>query len=191
MLVTVILLRKNMKINIDFEDVIKKLKLPTADLYLFTDGSGTSIDKSCGCACIYYDNVRKQYSVNISAYNHGTNNLAELMPVLCSLWVFEYRHKISKFIISERLNVRVEIISDSEVTVKQGNGEYNKVDGPNAMLWEAINWFNNNGYKLHWNHVYRNTNPINAMCDKLAGETRKKLLTHNEISAKILKELKV
>lgn len=170
-------------VEMDWEDLIRRLKLPLADLYLFGDGSGTTADKPCASACIAYDTKCKQYSIVTSGYNHGTNNFAELMPYIHALWLYEYKFKrVNRF---WNYNASVEIVSDSELTVKQGNNEYNRAHGPNAMLWEAIEWFNRNGYKIHWNHVSRNSNGINAMCDLLAGEIRKKLLTVNEPSVKI------
>jgi ribonuclease HI len=154
-----------------FQNILKDLKLSTADLYLFGDGSGSTISKSCGFACIAWYPSRKQYGVDIGGFNHGTNNVAELMPYLHSLWR-DCSIKNTNMIYNKR---SVQIISDSELIVKQGKRIYTR-NAPLRGVWGAIDEFEKMGYAISWNHVSRNSNPINALCDKLAGEARKKFI---------------
>lgn len=144
----------------------KQLNLPAYDLLLTGDGSGTTIQTACGFACFMYYPQNKQYSIQLGCFNHGTNNLAELMPYIHALWKDSY--------INMKWKPRnVEIVSDSELTVRQGNKVYAR--NANKTLWAAIDSFCDNGYTIHWNHVLRNSNPISALCDKLAGTCRKKM----------------
>jgi ribonuclease HI len=146
--------------------VLTQLGLPKADLYLFGDGSGTTIDKPCGCACLAC-RLGKYSIVHEGGFSKGTNNFAELIPYIHALYYDEY-------LITQVDGRKVEIVSDSELTVKQGNGEYYR--NKNRPLWAAIESFSEMGYKLHWNHVSRNNYWPNILCDSLAGENRRKFL---------------
>jgi hypothetical protein len=63
---------------------------------------------------------------------------------------------------------RVWVFSDSELIVKCGNREYARK--ANADLWYALDFFETRGYVLRWRWIPRNSNPLNEMCDKLAGQ---------------------
>ena len=152
-----------------FQNTLNELNLPTSDLYIFGDGSGNTIHGPCGWASITWDNICKQYRLNVGGCNHGTNNFAELSPYIHALWVDCY----NRMAIPQKITVQ--IISDSELIVRQGQKFYSR--NSNASLWKAIDFFENTDYTISWNHVSRNSNPINQFCDKLAGETRKKFLT--------------
>jgi ribonuclease HI len=147
-----------------------ELNLPAYDLLLIGDGSGTVKDKPCGFACISYDKLRDNIKIHTGALSHGTNNMAELFP---------YIHALQCDILEvgpmDKGNRYVEIVSDSELIVKQGRKIYGRYS--NRALWKAIDGFEELGYTIHWNHVSRNSNVLNELCDKLAGEMRKKLLT--------------
>jgi ribonuclease HI len=161
----------------ELESFAVKLNLPECNLLLIGDGSGSTGDKPCGFACIAYDFTTKQYVVHEGGFNHGTNNFAELMPYIHALW-WDHQYYLRGELYEER---KVEIISDSELIVKQGNKEYLRTG--NGALWGAIDelvWLD---YRIHWNHVLRNTNEFSTLCDKLSKENRKKfLLTSEEIT---------
>jgi ribonuclease HI len=157
------------KLKVELEDLIKALYFDKTDLLLVGDGSGTSIDKSCEFSCVSFDRIGDKIEIYYGELSHGTNNLAELLPYIHALWAFEYKYKRAYRFWNN--NLHVQVISDSELTVRQGNGQY--VRYANGSLWSAIDWFTNNGYSIHWNHVRRNTNEVSALCDKIAGQRRK------------------
>ena len=70
--------------------------------------------------------------------------------------------------------MRVQIVSDSELTVRCGNGVYQRK--ANACLWAAVQWFELNGYLLAWRHVRRNSNAWSALMDSVAGQARRLML---------------
>ena len=148
------------------EKAIEDLKLPPADLYVFGDGSGTTIQKACAWATVSYDTHKKQFAMLTGSYSKGTNNMAELMA-----YVQAFQHYM--YISSEAYpNAhRIEVISDSELIVMQGRQQYART--MNAMMWAQVDQFQTYGYKIGWTHVRRNTNPVNTYCDGVAGRLRK------------------
>jgi hypothetical protein len=66
--------------------------------------------------------------------------------------------------------VRVQVVSDSELTVRCGNGRYAR--RANGCLWASIRWFEQNGYEIAWRHVPRNSNAWSALMDGLASRAR-------------------
>lgn len=146
----------------EVEAVINSLALQPADLYIFGDGSGTTAANPFGWSCIVYDKRSGAVARHCGAGTTGTNNLAELWPYIHALWDF-YAGK-------PRLPVRVVIVSDSELTVRCGTGQYGR--NANLALWAAIDWFGKNGCSFFWRHVPRNSNPLNAMGDEQAGKAR-------------------
>ena len=148
--------------------ISQELSLPEYDLLLIGDGSGTINSKASGWACVCFNKHTDEISVHNGAMSCGTNNFAELMPYLQALWVFDqYWSKKGPI----GTVAHIEIISDSELTVKGGNKEYGR--NSNQSLWAALTWFETCGrYTIHWNHVYRNTNLFSHRCDWLAGHTK-------------------
>ncbi len=156
--------------------VIKDLNLPPADLYLWGDGSGTVIEKSCASFCVSYMPAICLIKEHYSYLSHGTNNAAELLPYLNALYYYKYTQE-------RRSGNTICIVSDSELTVKQGMRLY--VRDANKFLWAAMDSFENDGYILKWHHVSRNSNPVNAYCDKMAGILRKGIDNlYNEVRIK-------
>lgn len=145
-------------------DIATQLGLPKFDLLLIGDGAGTLYYKPCGWCCHAFFPQTDEVLEHRGGTSGGTNNFAELMPYVHALWHYEAAH-------ASGLITDVEIVSDSEVTVKCGNKEYTR--RANASLWSAIEWFEKNGYRLHWNWVRRNSNPANHRADAVAVETRK------------------
>ena len=150
----------------DFENLTTTLKLPIYDILIVGDGSGTTVDKPGGAACIMYDYANKTIAWYTSSFNHATNNFSELVPYIHALWAYECINKQSQ----NKYRLRVEIVSDSEVSVKCGNKEYTR--NANAMLWASIDWFNSHGYALHWNWVPRNSNSVSTAMDELSKKMR-------------------
>jgi ribonuclease HI len=164
----------------DLEALSSSLSLPTCDLVLIGDGSGTTHEKSCGWACVAWNKISGDVTMHNGSLSCGTNNFAELIPYVQGLWHFDQFYKSHGTIGTK---ARVHIISDSEVTVKCGNGEYARKG--NACLWGAIEWFEKTNYIIRWTHVYRNTNRFSKRCDWLAGETR---IALDRLRAKLVDE---
>lgn len=145
------------------EQLVKELGLPESDLYLFGDGSGTTISLPCSHFCTMYNNNSKEVKTFFGGFTSGTNNFAELMPYIHALWVFNSLKK-------EKTVTSVTIVSDSELTVRCGNGKYTR--NANLPLWAAIDWYQKNGFSIYWHHVRRNSNFLMELADKRAGEFR-------------------
>ena len=154
-------------VKTDLEAIAKELSLPEFDLLLIGDGSGTTTQESCGWACVAWNKIADTIDMHSGAMSCGTNNFAELIPYVQAMWHFDQSYRK---IATPGVKGRIEIVSDSEVTVKCGNKEYTRKG--NACLWGGVEWFENNGYAIHWTHVYRNTNVFSKKCDWFAGETR-------------------
>ena len=155
--------------EIDCIEAVKSLGLENYDFVLFGDGSGTTANTPCGWACIAVEKGPQTPSIAIyrGGTSNGTNNLAELCPYLFAIW-----HIDSRYLNVPMKPKSIAIVSDSEMTVRCGNREYER--RANAPFWSSMEWFEASGrYQFTWKHVRRNSNPLNARCDLLAGETRK------------------
>jgi ribonuclease HI len=150
------------------EYVSMGLQLPPSDLLLIGDGSGTVYREPAGWACAAYDRRKQQIHVHFGSLSEGTNNLAELAPFVQALWHHHQDHDQTP-----QLPVSVQIVSDSEVTIRCGSGVYAR--RANGWYWASIEWFERNGYDLNWKHVPRNSNPWNAWMDELSGALRERM----------------
>lgn len=148
----------------DIERLIAELKLPEAHLYLFGDGSGTTLNLPCAHFVCLYTPSSKEIKTFYAGYSNGTNNFAELMPYVHALWACDSLRKSRKI-------TKVVIVSDSELTIRCGNGIYQR--NMNLPLWAAIDWYTKNGFELTWVHVRRNSNFLMELADKRAGEVRR------------------
>lgn len=149
----------------DFASLLDSLKLVTVpDVVVVCDGSGTTPDKPCGWAAAVYDRVPKRVEVLTGCASNGTNNTSELQPVLSALWLAERRMGLAH-------HDRVLVVSDSEVTVKAGRGEYSRdAQGP---LWAAIDHYvRYYDLKMEWVWVPRNSNTVHVWCDEASREMR-------------------
>lgn len=165
----------------ELEALTSDLALSDYDLLLVGDGSGTINQKSCGWACVAWEKATQKVTVHNGVISCGTNNFAELFPYVQALWYYNQSHKD---MLPPAKKFKVQIVSDSEVTVRCGNKQYTRKS--NACLWAGIEWFENCGlYEINWTHVYRNTNKFSKKCDWLAGETRVSL---DNLRRKLLKE---
>jgi ribonuclease HI len=155
----------------DIDEIFKlqsELKLAEYDLLLIADGSGTVVNNCSAWACISFNPHESECRTFIGTMNCGTNNFAEIIPFVQALWHYEAIRDATRF-----PKPKVELVSDSEVSVLCGNKKYSRK--ANSSIWAAIDCFESVGYILHWNHVHRNTNALSKRCDWLAGETRKTL----------------
>jgi ribonuclease HI len=161
------------------EFLVRHLELPRFDLLLVGDGSGTRLDQSCGWCCTSYCPGAGS-TVQFGGTNGGTNNFAELSPYLHALWLYHTRRygNSGDTPRSRGEQVAVVIVSDSEITVRCGQGVYAR--RANAGLWASLQWYEANGYQFTWRHVRRNTNPLSTRADEVAGRVRTLLSELNE-----------
>ena len=153
-----------------FERLVVSLRLPPSDVILVSDGSGSICTKPCGWYCACYYRPTKKVTEHWGGATGGTNNYAELMPFLHTLWVIDTAWKKHGGSAKASPPTQVCCVSDSELTVNIGNGLYSPT--ANLVLWAGIEQFKKQGFELSWHHVPRNSNPINAKADKMANKTR-------------------
>ena len=144
----------------------RQLNLGEYDLLLVGDGSGGDYRGTAGWACVAYDRVLKSGVIHAGAVTSATVNYAELFPYLHALWYHAQEHRGS----DQQTPWRVAVVSDSEVTVRCGNGEYAR--HANGSWWQALEWFTGTNYEMEWHHVRRLTNEWNAIADAIAGAAR-------------------
>jgi len=147
------------------ENLVKRWAMTPCDLLLVADGSGSRYNTPAAWACVAYDRRKWQAVVHAGTVTGATNNYAELFPFVHALWQHHQDHDQKPM-----TPVHVHIVSDSEVTVCCGNGAYSR--NANGSLWASVKWFEEAGYRLFWTHVRRNSNPINAWMDAVAGRIR-------------------
>lgn len=151
------------------------LDLPAFSLLLVGDGSGSVYSEPAGWCCTAYDAVRHRAYVHAGAVTGGTNNFAELMPYLQALYFHHTQEAkdCAKGRVKEPGVHTVCVLSDSELTVRCGQRRYSRE--ANGFLWEAIAWFERNGYCLTWHHIRRSSIEWNAFADAVADEARRRM----------------
>ena len=91
----------------------------------------------------------------------GTVNYAELEPYLHALRRDLYDRHAGK-LPRDRVR-RVVVVSDSEVTVRTGNGEYRPSFNPD--MWATLEFFRAAGYQVRFFWTPRNKNPMHSALD--------------------------
>jgi hypothetical protein len=160
--------------RIQLDQLARDLALGPHDLLLVGDGTGETYQSPAGWACIAYDRLLERAVVHVGALTAGSIKFAELLPFLHGLWFFDQEHR------DDRLrSYQVAVVSDSEVTVRCGNGDYAR--RANGCLWAGIEWFERRAYAFQWHHVRRLSNGWNALVDSVAGKARQLALGVLEI----------
>lgn len=154
-----------------FEALSEQVGVQDYHLMLVGDGSGMTRATPCGWCCHLYHRPSGRVRTHFGGASNGSNNFAELVPYLFSLATFHAAF-VEAHPDQEAL-FNVLIVSDSELTVRCGMGEYAR--RANLALWASIDWFVANGYKLTWRHVLRNSNPVSKRSDAIAGFARKEV----------------
>jgi ribonuclease HI len=153
------------EVLVGLQNLAQELGLKEFDLLLIADGSGNTYAQCTGWGCLAYDVRKHQAVVHTGGLSCGTNNFAELFPFIQALYYHGQSHDRRP-----ATPVRVQLVSDSEVTVCCGNRVYGH--NANGCFWAALSWFEKYGYQLIWRHVPRNSNHWNALVDALAGRAR-------------------
>jgi len=145
--------------NSELEILYKKLEEDNK-ITLYIDGAADLHSKTAGIGGVIYDSDEEIFS--FSEYLHdSTNNEAEYGALIAGL-----KHLIKLNLLSPT------IYSDSELIVKQVNGEYRVKNDRMIILYnEVINLLSSfNSWSLI--HVLRDKNKV---ADKLANEGRQKV----------------
>jgi ribonuclease HI len=154
------------------EDVLKSMGVTDNDwdALIVGDGSGSNWDKSCGWCCALIDKFSKERKLLYGAMSCGTVNISELMPYIHALaWYEEHHGNLVRHRGLE--NIRVHIITDSQLTANQGNRQVNRK--ANRQLWESINYFESINYRFHWHWAPRELIGLNVFSDDISRQARK------------------
>ena len=143
------------------------------DLITITDGSATTLDKAAGWTSVLL--FGNEIKILTGCVSKGTNNYAELAPIVHALYYYENKLATVKRSLQSK-RIKILIVSDSQLTIKQGRGEYAR--NANGFLWASIDYFASLGYDISWKWVPRNSNPVNTYCDATAGDMRKMIAKH-------------
>jgi len=138
-----------------------KLEIAPFDLLLIGDGAGGVYSQPAGWSCIAYDHRKQHVLLHAGGISGGTTGFAELIPFVHALYFHHQDHGQKPDI-----PVKVQIVSDSEVIVRCGMGEYSRQ--ANLCWWSALEWFEDRGYFLTWQHERRNSNAWNQWADAVA-----------------------
>jgi hypothetical protein len=145
----------------------QRLGAGEADILVLGDGSGTTVGLPCGWYALVYDPTTQSVTRHCGS-SSGSNNYAELVTYACAI-VCHHLGRHGPRRLTHRRGVLV--ASDSELTVRCGNGNYRAA--ANIQLWEAVGWLGKLGYDLKWVHVPRNSNPFHVEADREAKRMRK------------------
>jgi len=154
------------------QELLERFGIKKWDVLLIGDGSGTTWDTPSGWCVILLDLITGRKELITGAKNRGSINRAELQPYLEALALHYY--SINKGKLSRVFDVH--IISDSEVTVKCGRGQYQRK--ANTDLWCMVDFWRTKGYNLHWHYVAAHVPgepEAHVLTDKVAGESRKRM----------------
>lgn len=154
------------------EELVTELVLGDPDVVVMGDGSGSTAELPCGWFYTLFDRRSRWLTEEWGGVSGGTNNYAELSPYLHAMWVYHTR-TFGNGELRLKPNVSVAIVSDSEITVRCGNRQYER--RANAGLWAQIEWYEAHGYRMYWHHVTRNSTPFHVKADRLANVARRKL----------------
>jgi ribonuclease HI len=130
------------------------LRGPEYDHVIVADGSGTKATTPCGYYAALHSWKSDEVREFVGAVSHGTNNRAELSPVLEALAWLDLNGVAGR---------RVLCVSDSEITVKGAKREYGR--NANQHLWAALDYFERVGFKMSFRWVPRNSHEIHRRAD--------------------------
>jgi len=159
-----------------FEQMRKAMQIPSDmwDAFLVTDGSATTIDKTCGYAAVLVERNEIAPLVLSGSQSHGTTNAAELQAVIEALYYMVEREKGIR-----EHGYRVHVLSDSQYVVQGLNRDILKwlpTMKKNKMQWLSIHGAVRSGIVLTGHHIPRDTLDLNKICHDVANLARKQAL---------------
>ena len=148
------------------------------DVLIIGDGSGQGWSFGCGWASVLIDHFSAQRKLFYGGMNSGTIGLAELFPYFhAMLWYSRgpgskrMQRLLAQYGYAQE--IKVHIITDSDITAKQGNGKAARKT--NIELWAAMDMFTRLGYKFTFHWVRRDNVGLNMLVDHIAREARRSL----------------
>jgi ribonuclease HI len=142
------------------DNVLLKELSKECDILIICDGAGTIYSKPSGWASyIYYPDFKEMILLQ-GGSNFATNNYAELIPIINSLWYDMAKHPL------DMRRKYVKVVSDSEITVKCANGEYQPKS--NLPLWAALDKLKEMRYNVKAEWHPRCSNEFLTECDRIA-----------------------
>lgn len=151
------------------ESLVDFFQIPDWDAIIVADGSGSRWNYPMGWAAVLIDRATNQRKLITGASNVGTNQLAELRPFVDTLEWYSNKHGPGATHLralraaGDSRDLLIHCISDSEVTVKQGNGVYQQNDS--IHWWNMLAQLSARGYKLKFHWLRRNLCGLNRICD--------------------------
>ncbi len=166
------------------EELLKLLQIGPADwdFLMVGDGSGSTLDRECGHACVVIERATLGRTVHYGGMSHGTNIMAEMLAYVTPLL----------YLTHERLKrgprgVRIHIVSDCQYlsTVWKHRHSVRK----NRELWALFDVFTRRGIDLRFHWIPRDTWQLNQYCDTLAGRSRlaQQTLAEQSLAARQIK----
>jgi ribonuclease HI len=154
--------------NRPLRDLLAEIGDPEWDALVVADGSGSGWSIGAGWAtAVCLPNGRR--ALLKGAACAGTTNLAELMGPLWALLWYDANH--GRAVRKRGRLPHVHVLSDSEVTVRTGRGEY-EARGALKHLWCAVRSVTRDGLRVSWHWTPRDTTALNALCDHASRQAR-------------------
>lgn len=148
------------------------------DILLVGDGSGQGWEMGCGWACVLVDKMSARRKLFFGGMNSGTIGIGELFPYLHAMMWYsrnpgKIRHKRLAKQFGHPVTLKVHIITDNEITAKQGNGKAKR--NTNIELWSGLDYISRLGYSFTFHWVGRSNIGLNLLTDHISRESRKAL----------------
>lgn len=140
------------------------------DGILVTDGSATTYDKTAGWAGVLIEARSLQRRTFYGGFSGGTNNVAELMAVVQTLFALSAEKAAEKI-----GGYRLHVVADSQYVVDGLNKDdmYLKSGSANRGLWFAVQGCRRDGIVCTGHLIPRDTIPLNQLAHALANIARK------------------
>lgn len=147
------------------------LKIEKWDAIIIGDGSGSGWGQGAGWASVVVMRNGRRSPLLSGAFSAGTVNIAELMAGLQGLMWLDEEGQARELRRSRGDFLDVHIVSDSELTVNQGNLKA-ACRGVTRVLWKSIREYEREGYRLHYHWYPRDQIQLNVLCDHASRQAR-------------------
>jgi len=151
--------------------VAAALRIEKWDAIIVGDGSGSGWGQGAGWACVVVMRNGRRSPLLSGAFNAGTVNIAELMAGLQGLMWLDEEGQARELRRERGGFIDVHIVSDSELTVNQGNLKA-ACRGVTRVLWKSVREYEREGYRLHYHWYPREKIQLNVLCDHASRQAR-------------------
>jgi ribonuclease HI len=159
------------------DDLINYLGIEKWDAIIAADGSGSRWNYPMGWGCVLIDRMLQRRKLIFGANSVGTNQLAELTPFMFAMDWYANESGPGAFHLrklreeNDPRDLLIHCVSDSEVVVKQGMGEYAS-GGYRGWRWLALEQLSMLGYRYKWHWIPRELCGLNRLTDDTSRRTR-------------------